>query len=102
MLAVANDQPVTHDEPLYERLEQLKRKLEKYQRRTAFMVSQITNASPDFRAVNSALKDRMGRRERDVFTEADYRAALAVHAPTVRSEMLRGAAEGPRVRLSDG
>jgi len=59
------------------------------------MIAQLTGAAPDFRAVNSALKERMGRKDRDVFSEADYQEAVAVHAPSVRAELLKHAATAP-------
>jgi hypothetical protein len=94
MLAVAERREVT-DEPLPDRFERLKKTLEKYQRRTAVIIAQLMATAPNFRAVNSALKDRMGRKDRDVFSEADYQEAVAVHAPSVRAEQLKQAAMIP-------
>jgi len=81
------------ERPLVERLESLAAQLERYQRKTAFLVSQNTGRPPDFRKVNSELKLRMGGKERDRFTEADYTSALAVHAPQVRFELLKTATD---------
>lgn len=89
MLGALRVERDTDERPLNERLDQLAAQLERYQRKTAFLISQSTGRPPDFRRVNSELKLRFGGKERDRFTEADYTAALAVHGPQVRFELLK-------------
>lgn len=89
MLGALNLEREADERPLFERLESLAGQLERYQRKTAFLLSQSSGRPPDFRKVNSELKVRMGGKERDRFTEADYTAALAVHAPQVRFQLLK-------------